>query len=64
MGLFATASIPPWDENADFGSTAHVARLLAAPVVLVVDARPGPGIQSRRAGVRFRLRPAHPGGGR
>jgi cobyrinic acid a,c-diamide synthase len=39
MGLFDGKSGPPGsDPRDDFASTAHVARLLAAPVVLVVDA--------------------------
>jgi len=39
MGLFDGKAGPPGsDPRDDFASTAHVARLLAAPVVLVVDA--------------------------
>jgi cobyrinic acid a,c-diamide synthase len=38
MGLFDGAGNHPACERDDFASTAHVARLLAAPVVLVVDA--------------------------
>ena len=38
MGLFDGVADPALNLNPDFGSTAHVARLLGAPVVLVVDA--------------------------
>jgi cobyrinic acid a,c-diamide synthase len=38
MGLFDGASEPVTGEPDDFASTAHIARLLGAPVVLVVDA--------------------------
>jgi cobyrinic acid a,c-diamide synthase len=38
MGLFDGVADPALNRNPDFGSTAHVARLLGAPVVLVVDA--------------------------
>jgi cobyrinic acid a,c-diamide synthase len=37
MGLFDGVSRPGAGQDADHASTAHVARLLAAPVVLVVD---------------------------
>jgi cobyrinic acid a,c-diamide synthase len=52
MGLFDgvdPASVP--DRDPDFGSTAHVARLLGAPVVLVVDAaRAGRSVAALAAG--------------
>src|ERR1700753_953021 len=40
MGMFAGAPAPSGEGAGDagFGSTAHVARLLAAPVLLVIDA--------------------------
>jgi cobyrinic acid a,c-diamide synthase len=39
MGLFdGVAPDSPWGSDPGFGSTAHLAALLAAPVVLVVDA--------------------------
>src|SRR6201996_2560621 len=42
MGMFDGATAPSGEGAGDagFGSTAHVARLLAAPVLLVVDASP------------------------
>jgi cobyrinic acid a,c-diamide synthase len=52
MGLFDgvdPAAVP--DREPDFGSTAHVARLLGAPVVLVVDAaRAGRSVAALAAG--------------
>ena len=48
MGLFDGASR---EDDPDFGSTAHVARLLGAPVVLVVDAaRAGRSVAALAAG--------------
>ena len=50
MGLF-DGSIRELGPGADFGSTAHVARLLGAPVVLVVDAaRAGRSVAALAAG--------------
>ena len=53
MGLFDGVRPPPvgtWSQP-DFGSTAHVARLLGAPVVLVVDAaRAGRSVAALAAG--------------
>lgn len=50
MGLFDGAD-PAFGLDADFGSTAHVARLLGAPVVLVVDAaRAGRSVAALAAG--------------
>jgi len=50
MGLFDGAD-PALGLDPDYGSTAHVARLLAAPVVLVVDAaRAGRSVAAMAAG--------------
>ena len=51
MGLFDGADPATTNADPDFGSTAHVARLLAAPVVLVVDAaRAGRSVAALVAG--------------
>ncbi|HTQ94122.1 MAG TPA: cobyrinate a,c-diamide synthase [Streptosporangiaceae bacterium] len=51
MGLFDGVADPALGLNPDFGSTAHVARLLGAPVVLVVDAaRAGRSVAALAAG--------------
>src|SRR6202008_326652 len=50
MGLFDGAD-PAFGLGLDFGSTAHVARLLGAPVVLVMDAaRAGRSVAALAAG--------------
>jgi len=51
LGGDSSPQTPLARENADFGSTAHVARLLGAPVVLVVDAaRAGRSVAALAAG--------------
>ncbi len=63
MGLFdgiapgppgaASAGYPDWPADPGFGSTAHLARLLAAPVVLVADAAAaGRSVAALAAGFR------------
>src|SRR3984893_18028959 len=63
MGMFDGVD-PALEQAPGYGSTAHVARLLGAPVVLVVDAaRAGRSVAALAAGVGRRAPPSPAGRG-